>query len=839
MPRFFPSPVPAFGSPPLGQPKASFASPTFATPSPGFSSHRESNITPPSSSSLRLSCSSPDGKSVHSLMITSSDLCYIETHTLPLAGTVDPTSEETNYEQKASIIRTPLPGHVFSALSRYPAIELVCVGGDSSATATATTKTSQRNSTTVPLPLLCLYTKKDVFLLDICYEPTGAPEVEGTVVSIDEPYDDFLMSNSTLNIIRIQPAPQLSCGYPNICPVGAMAMLTQDHSTKFYTLTLYHGPSLTNVFSMQSSTTSHEIQTEELDDPMERIVDFCFCRSSTFSLLSSVTAAFLKGNGQVLFATPIMFRGMVVASAVVSETLDFLEASIQMEKPYTAFFNQYATARRFFSDAFPNIGQSNFVTTALGTTRNLQVFEWGVQIQGPLIELPPLPLEETNQAMSKSIVPFDGAGDLIGLAIGYTSEVVDIAVASPTVLVPRFKFESDDDADELDSSLAYGVCVDRIEFSSGGLPSHNICLIADPISECVVHLVTPTHIYCVFSNVALITSNKAREYAIRETNADMLQGILSPPSKRADLKPKTTAWSCLNVSFFQGNQNPLVGALVSSNIEFGHTLVARLRNGKMIAVNLTNKQHLHEMDTVAVQQSDEVLAITDGSQETESLANTIQPLIQKVYNGISKMAQIGGSSTPPDDISVDVLAGAMSIYEKTKKEVYLPLVEMNEYVAARREEMKNGVVQKQQEAIKALLEVISKLREKQSAIQERMDVLFANSKALEARSSSALQSSKDLQPTITQAEYDYFQEVKRLEDKTTSWEGEAEILKVKVASVTDSIENGAMINLSEENLGNAKQLLQGTEKYIEKGWKDIRSLSSKVDQLATYTGYIS
>jgi hypothetical protein len=781
-------------------------------------------------------------------MITRSDLCYIETHTLPLTGTVDPTSEETNYESKASIIRTPLPGHVFSALSRYPPIELVCVGGDS--LATATTKTSQQqqqkqgsssSSSTVPLPLLCLYTKKDVFLLDLCYEPTGTPEVEGTISSIDEPYEDFLMANSTVNIIRIQPAPQQSQGYATMCPPGAMAMLAQDQSTKFYTLTLYHGASPSNVFSIQSSTTSHEIQTEEIDDPMERIVDFCFCRSNSLSLLSSVTAAFLKGNGLVLFGTPIVFRGMVVANAVLSETLDFLEASVQAEKPYTAFFNQYATAKRFFSDAFPNRGQSNFVTTTLGTARNLQVFEWGMQIQGPLIELPPTPEVDTNQASSRSIVPFDSAGDLMGLAIGYTSEVVDIAVASPTVLVPRFKFESDNDAQELDSNLAYGVCVDRIEFSGGESTSHSICLIPDPVSECVVHLVTPTHIYCVFSNAAQIASNKSREDAIRETNGVDVQSVFSPPSKRADLKPKTTAWSCLNVSFFQGNQNPLVGAVVSSNIELGHILVARLRNGKMIAVNLTEKQHLFEMDTLADPQSDPVSKIPGGSQETELLANIIQPLIRKVYDGIANMAQIGGSSTAPEGISVDILAGAMSIYQKSKKEVYLPLVEMNEYVVARREELKE-VVRKQHEVVKALQDVIDKLREKQSTIQERMDVLFTNSKALEARSSSALQSSKDVQPTITQAEYDYFQEVKRLEEKTTSWEGEAEILKLKATNITDAIESGAMtgpINLSEENLENATQILQGTEKYIEKGWREIRSLSSKVDQLAAYTGYIS
>jgi predicted RNase H-like nuclease (RuvC/YqgF family) len=223
------------------------------------------------------------------------------------------------------------------------------------------------------------------------------------------------------------------------------------------------------------------------------------------------------------------------------------------------------------------------------------------------------------------------------------------------------------------------------------------------------------------------------------------------------------------------------------------------------------------------------------------LADIIQPLIQQVYDGISNMAQIGGSSTKPEDITVDILAGAMSIYEKAKKEVYLPLAEMNEHVTVRREELKE-VVRKQLEAVKALKEVIGKLREKQSSLKEQVDVLYANSKSLEERSASALQSSKDLQPTITQAEYDYFQEIKRLNDKTKAWKSHVEILKVKVTSITDSMESGTTIEpvkLSEDNLQSAKQVLGGCETSIHDGRTKLNSLSSELDQLAAFTGYIS
>jgi Nuclear pore component len=852
MSRLFTSPVGGLGSPPAGQAGTpSFASPSFMTPSPGFSQRDTTypgSAPPPSSSStsVRLSCSSPDGKAVHSLVSSSSGgSCYIETYTLPLAGTVEPSNNE-GYESKAAVIRTHLPGHVASALSRYPAMELLCLGsGDSSSAASSATSPAtpelQRRSSAVSLPLLCLYTKKDVFLLELCYEPTGADEVEGTVVSVDEPYDDFLMSNSTANIIRIQPAPQQATGYATLCPAGAMAMLTQDSSSKIYSLTLYHGPPPPGTFSMQSSTNSHEFGTEELDDPTERIVDFCFCQSSKISLLSSLTVAFLKGNGRVLFATPIVFRGTVVASAAVSEALDFLAASIQAEEKYSPFFNQYAAAKKFITDAFPNLGKSNFVITSFGTLNESFIFEWPVQLQGPLISLlPPDENQDVNQTMAKSIVPFRGAGDLVGFAVGYSNETVDIAVASPTALVPRFQLEKPQDADELDANLPYGVCVDRIMLAGGDSSPKIITLIPDPIMGHVIHLVTPAHIFSVSSNAAQIASNKAWEEAIQQTDPDALQRVFSPPSKRGDLKPKTMVWSCLDVTVFQGNQNPIIGAIVSSNIEFGHILIARLRNGKMTPINLTERRHLSEIDRLSGQQKEPVLAITDGPAE-DSLADIIQPLIQQVYDGISNMAQIGGSSTKPEDITVDILAGAMSIYEKAKKEVYLPLAEMNEHVTVRREELKE-VVRKQLEAVKALKEVIGKLREKQSSLKEQVDVLYANSKSLEERSASALQSSKDLQPTITQAEYDYFQEIKRLNDKTKAWKSHVEILKVKVTSITDSMESGTTIEpvkLSEDNLQSAKQVLGGCETSIHDGRTKLNSLSSELDQLAAFTGYIS
>ncbi|KAL3930686.1 MAG: hypothetical protein SGARI_004410, partial [Bacillariaceae sp.] len=304
-------------------------------------------------------------------------------------------------------------------------MELLCLGIDSTAdspSASFASPQARSGSASIRLPLLCLYTKKDVFLLKLSYQDTGVSEVEGTVVEVAEPYEDYLLEQSAAHIIRIQPAPQKSQGYATMCPPGAMALLSQDASTKAYTLCLHHGV-LSSSSSSNSSgtyslgatnTTSHQIEYEESADPAERFVDFCFCQSKQLSLLSSMTVALLQGAGRVAFVTPILFPGTLVDRSSVSNTVQFLESSIQAETPKSAYWNQLMTAKVFISDAFPISGNSNFITTAFKDkeSSNSPAFEWSVQLQGPLIILASQEDENFNGTQAKSIVPFAGADDL-------------------------------------------------------------------------------------------------------------------------------------------------------------------------------------------------------------------------------------------------------------------------------------------------------------------------------------------------------------------------------------------------------------------------------------------
>ncbi|KAL3903992.1 MAG: hypothetical protein SGILL_010239 [Bacillariaceae sp.] len=498
-------------------------------------------------------------------------------------------------------------------------------------------------------------------------------------------------------------------------------------------------------------------------------------------------------------------------------------------------------AKVFISDAFPISGNSNFIATAFKDkeSSNSPAFEWSVQLQGPLIILEQQEDENFNgtQYQAKSIVPFAGADDLVGFAVGSTNELVDIAVASPSSLIPRFTHETWEDGGVLDTDLPTGICVNRIDLSNTETATSNIQLIPDPIMECVVHLVTPEHIMSVSTNTARVAANKARE----ASSPPASQGMFSPPSRRSDLEPKTTAWSCLDVSFFQGKQNPVVGAVISNDVQLGHVLVARLLNGNVIAVNLTEKRHLSEMDSATSAKAKALPAIEAGVPDTESLADTIKPTLQMVYEGLAKLRQVGGSATPPEKMTLEDLGAAMDIHKSCKMEVYLPLVEMNEIVNARREELKEKA-KKQMEAVKALQNLIGKLREKQRSIQERTQTVSQNAKSLSERSGSVLQASIDCQPTITQAEYDFFQDLKSKDLKVLKDASEVERFKLKAMSIGDSIENGTTagpVSVSEETAKNLHLLLRGATKGIQRFSDDLDEQEGKFAQIAAFSGMIA
>ena len=92
-----------------------------------------------------------------------------------------------------------------------------------------------------------------------------------------------------------------------------------------------------------------------------------------------------------------------------------------------------------------------------------------------------------------------------------------------------------------------------------------------------------------------VASNKVRNNGPTSLLGRARLTIFSSSSRRCNLQPTTTAWNCLDVIPFQMEQNPIAGAVISSDIQLGHAMVVRFSNGSMITINLTGRRHLCEM----------------------------------------------------------------------------------------------------------------------------------------------------------------------------------------------------------------------------------------------------
>jgi len=487
----------------------------------------------------------------------------IESHSLPLAGTVE---DDVLDPEIPAVVQTTLPSHVATAFQRYPALELLCVDVDSSS--------SSKSSTMQKLPKLCLYSKKDVFLLELGYEPSSrhgeervAHQVEGVVLHVSEPFDSVLLGNATsTTIVRIRAAPQQSQGYSTICPAEAMAMLTFHNDVYEYALTLYHGkedPIL---------TTPLVYRMEALNEQLDQITDFCFCQSNAFALLSALSVAFLKATGEVFQASPILFRGTVVPHQAVTKTLDFLAIQSSQQDPNSARCRLLRAAQRYILDCFPNNENSRRGLFVTGQER-ASSFEWTAQMQGPVLLLPE---SDDVETFALSIEPM-AAGDLCGLAIGHVGYEVQFGLLAPTMLIPRFDMESRADTSKLDQDLKWGAIVNRVDLRDDENELQQTCstltLMRDPMMNTVVHYVTPTGIQSISTNALHLTANK-----LCSTLSSSDSGMFSPPSKRGDLPPRTTGWSCIDLSHLKG-QKMVAGSVVSRDAQLGHVLITRLSDG--------------------------------------------------------------------------------------------------------------------------------------------------------------------------------------------------------------------------------------------------------------------
>ena len=270
----------------------------------------------------------------------------------------------------------------------------------------------------------------------------------------------------------------------------------------------------------------------------------------------------------------------------------------------------------------------------------------------------------------------------------------------------------------------------------------------------------------------------------------------------------------------------------------------------MDAINLTESRYLHEAELFHITDSSVEDKSRDFSSADEALKameatpplhELLLPLIEKVKDGLAGMGKIVGARTAQKDINPGLLAAAISVKERCDKEVVLPLEEMNQITASRLKELKD-MYKSQLSQVSALQETIALLKDRSNTTSEKMEVAESNATLLAQRSRALLQASQDLRPTVTDAELEYFQLLKRVKAKCEKWEENIRELQQASTSLCSAIDAGQAsidLDLSPQEVDNCRSLLHGQEEALRMSGNSVKCTQGTLKALVAATGLSS
>jgi len=238
-----------------------------------------------------------------------------------------------------------------------------------------------------------------------------------------------------------------------------------------------------------------------------------------------------------------------------------------------------------------------------------------------------------------------------------------------------------------------------------------------------------------------------------------------------------------------------------------------LSNGDMEAVNVTAAQYLNEASLLGTKETSTPLLLKEHASPSSKTASQALaamesippfyevsiPLIQKAGVGLSSVGKLVGGSTQPCNIQAGMVATLIDTKSKLERNVVLPLRELFHQITQRTKLLEQMYASQalQLAKLKGQMDV---LRQRQKESIELKKMLEGQSALLCQRSAGVLETSRDLLPTITQAEYDYFQQLKRWETTCESREDMVTRIQADASNLTRKLSQSAALQLLSENI---------------------------------------
>lgn len=225
------------------------------------------------------------------------------------------------------------------------------------------------------------------------------------------------------------------------------------------------------------------------------------------------------------------------------------------------------------------------------------------------------------------------------------------------------------------------------------------------------------------------------------------------------------------------------------------------------------------------------------------LNEILQPLFDRVCDGLSKMGKIVGGHTLPKDAAPENLALFLETQHSCKVNVLVPMEEMSKVLGTRRELLKE-MYEHQAAELARVSALLDEYSEKYSTHVDRVAALELSASTLAKRSSALLTATRELRPQITDAEAAYFKDLQRYETSCNKWQDTVDRLHNDATSSCDAlsfeaIESGdvqCLIDLPPPKVEVCHKLLRSEAQMLKKLEQKIEVSRDAVEKLSAIVG---
>ena len=264
-------------------------------------------------------------------------------------------------------------------------------------------------------------------------------------------------------------------------------------------------------------------------------------------------------------------------------------------------------------------------------------------------------------------------------------------------------------------------------------------------------------------------------------------------------------------------------------------------------MNVTAALYLNEArNQLDMEKANSLLTLSDEARETDEalkamlsippLHEQIKPHFDKISTGLSSMSKIVGGSTDPRKITPGTLATFLSTKQSSEQNIILPLKELNSLVEARQKYL-HTMREHQIEQIDQLKELVMTLKGRMEATIEKKAILEANTKLLSEQSAAVLSTVRDLAPSITESEHQYFKDINRYQVNCDKYESGVEVLRGDCDKLRENLRLGTEdIRLSGDQVNSCQNLLNGQKELLQHVKTEVQIMEKKAETVAIACG---